>query len=305
MKIGLLGINSASEEEHFLEIYNSVNKKIYGIFSPKPDNLLPLIQSCNAKLLSSASELFSAVDIIYIANSIRPNFDFAIDAIKKSCHLFIENISQLSIEEIKQIFKVASEARVKIHIKQSKLFYSEYLELSDYIENPKLIELNTSFTNLVRKQDYFTEIFNNIYLVDSIFNSSIKKISTIALPINSSHFSLIHIRIDYDNGATANIKLNNLSSVTKDRILLYQKDETIDINFEDHFGTIHKFENGKILRKEYVVESKYPFNNEVSHFLRICKDDDFENLSEAPSILNSIKNTFEIMNQLDQVILNS
>jgi hypothetical protein len=305
MKIGLIGIDSLSEEQHFLNISTAVNNKIYGIFSPKSDDILPFSKNVNAKLFSSASDLFSSVDIIYIANSIKPNFDFAIDAIKKSCHLFIENISQLNIDEIKQLIALALEAGVKIHIKHSKLFYSEYLELSDYFENPKLIEINTSFTSLLRKQDYFNEIFNNLYLADSILKSTIKKTSTIATPINSTHFSLIHIRVDYDNGTSANIKLNNLSSVSADNLTIYQKNEIVDISFIDHFGIMHKFENGKTLRKEFNVENTNAFNNEISYFMNICCKDKFENLSESPSVLNSIRNTFEIMNLLDKVLLNS
>ena len=92
MKIGLIGINSVKEEDHFAKIYNTLDKQLHGFFSPHSEEILPISQNYKVKLYYSANELFEKVDAIYFASSLKPNYDFAIDALKKSCHLFIEDI---------------------------------------------------------------------------------------------------------------------------------------------------------------------------------------------------------------------
>lgn len=303
MKIGLFGINTSVDESIFLQIKDALGKNLHCIFSTQHDDLLPLSEKYGIKLYSSSSELFSAVDAVFFARSLKPNYEFAIKAIKNSCHLFIEDISTLSIDETKQLFKVAFEARSIIHLKQTKLFYPEYIELSDYIEKPKLIELNSDFNYLLRKQNYFIELFNRLCFADEITNSSIKKVSTIAIPIDRSHFSLVKVRVDYDNGTFANIKLNNLSTINKDNLLIHQKDSCLDLDFENHFAIMHKLENGQVIRSEFNIENNNAFANEVKYFIGLCNEIESENISESPAILKTIQNTFLLMNQLDQILL--
>ena len=301
MKIGLIGINSLKDEDRFLLIKNALKKNLYGIFAPHSEDVIPISKSYKIKNFPSANEMFDKVNAVYFANSLKLNYDFAIAALKKSCNLFIEDISTLNIEEIKQLYKVAFEGRTKIHIKHTKSFSPEYIELTDYIDNPKLIELNTNFTVLLRKRDYFAELFNNLYFADIIIKSTIKKISTTALPVDTNHYSLIHSRTDYDNGATVNIKFNNLSSIDDNNVTIHQKNEILEINFTNHYAITHKIENGKILRTEYNIQNKNAFHNEITYFINSCNDSDSQNISESPAVLKTIQNTHLIMNYLDQI----
>jgi len=301
MKTGLIGINSIQDKDKFLRISEALNKNLHGIFAPHSDDIVPIIKSVKIENFPSASEMFDKVDAVYFANSLKLNYDFAIAALKKSCNLFIEDVSELGFDEIKQLFKIAFEGRTKVHIRHNKIFTSEYLELTDYIDNPKLIEINKSYTSLLRKNDYFSELFNNLHFADILTNSTIKKISTIALPVDQNHFSLIHVNVNYDNGTTVNIKLNNLTSNDNNEASIYQKNEIIKLNFIKHFAVRHKFENGQVIRTEHDVENKDTFLNELTHFINICNNDDSSNSSESPSILKTIQNTHLVMHELDQV----
>lgn len=303
MKIGLIGINSLEDENNFTLIKSVLKKNLFGIFAPHPEYIIPISKSYKIKNFQSANEMFDKVDAVYFANSLKLNYDFAIGALKKSCNLFIEDISNLDFEEIKQIYKVAFEGRTKIHIKHTKSFSAEFIELEEYIKNPQLIELNSNFTSLLRKRECFSEIFNNLYLANTVINSSIKKISTIALPIDSYHYSLIHSKIDYNNGTSVIIKLNNLSSTNDKSVTFHQKNEILEINFTNHYADIHKVENGKILRTEYGIKNKNSFQAEINYFINSCNDLD-QNISESPVVLNTIQNTHLIMNTLNQTSQN-
>lgn len=303
MKIGLIGINSLKDEDHFLIIKNALKKNLYGIFAPHSEDIIPISKSYKLENFSSANEMFDKVNAVYFANSLESNYNFAIAALKKSCNLFIEDISGLNFEDIKLMYKVAFEGRTKIHIKHTKSFSPEYFELTDYIDQPKLIELNTNLTVLHRKKYYFSELFDNLYLADIIIKSTIKKTSTTALPIAANHYSLIHSRVDYDNGATVNIKINNLSSTDDSNIIIHQKNEILEINLINHYAITHKIENGKILRTEYNIKNKNAFHNEITCFINSCNDSG-QDISESPAVLKTIQNTHLIMNYLNQISQN-
>jgi len=299
MKIGIIGINTAQHEEQFKIIHNTLKKKLHGIFSHSED-AIPLCANYNLKLYKSANELFDHVDAVYFANSLKSNYEFALSALKKSCHIFIEDIATLTIDEVKHLYKVAFEAGAKIQLKLTKAFTPEYLEVRDYMKDPKLIEINKSFTRFQRHDDYFSEILNNLFFAYQNINSGIKKIATLALPIDNSHFSLIQIRLDYDNGSVVNMKLN---CITKEEISLadfHEKDKIINVDFISHFATKYQFTEGQVVRHEFGIPNEKAVDTEMLNFINSCQSLDQQNISESPKELKLFQVTKDIMERLIQ-----
>jgi hypothetical protein len=300
MKIGLIGINSLHQEEHFKSVHQSLKKNLHGVFSHSQE-ILPICSAYGVKLYQSTNKLFEDVKAVYFAYSIKPNYDFAINALKNSCHLFIEDVSELSMQEIKQLYKVAFEANVTIQLKLTKSFSPEYIQASDYISDPKLIDINTNFSKRLRQNDYFPEILNNIHVASNEIQSGIKKIYSLALPIDNNHFSLVHIRLDFDNGAIVNMKFNNISSEDENVIFFHNKENAVEINFIKHFTTVHKFEDGQVTREELALSKETALNSEIKNFINSCQDTENQNISESPAELKMIQATREIIEQLNQI----
>ncbi len=299
MKIGVIGINNIKQENHFKFIKQALNKNLNGLFSHSED-ALPISTKYNVKLYDSATVLFENVDAVYFAHSLKPNYDFAINALKKSCHLFIEDVSNLNMSEIKHLYKVAFEARTKIQLKLTKAFTPEYIKIREYLSDTKLIEINKTYSKFLRHDDYFSEILNNLFFAYQNINSGIKKISTLALPIDNNHFSLIQIRLDYDNGAVVNMNFSNISDENKSIADFYEKDRIIQVDFQNHFAVKQKFADGKIVRREFTISKEIAFNTELMNFINSCKNLDLQNISESPKELKLIQVTHDIMERLIQ-----
>lgn len=299
MKIGLIGINTLNQEEHFKLIHQALQKNLFGIFSPS-EEILPISTNYNVQLFQSTNELFKIANAVYFADSIKPNFDFAINALKKSCHLFIEDLSSLSINEVKQLYKVAFEARVKIQLKRTKSFTPEYLEIKDYLYEPKLIEIKNDYSKFLRHDDYFSEIYNNLLFANQNIHSCVKKTSSFVLPIDNNRFSVVHIRLDYDNGAIVNMKFNNIALENESLVCFHEIDRVVQIDFKKHFTSKYKISEGQIIRKEFNTSNETAINTEISNFINSCKTIDIQNISETPPELKIIQMTHEIKERLIQ-----
>ncbi len=299
MKIGLIGINTLNQEKHFKLIYETLHKNLYGIFSHS-EEIMPISANYNIKLFQSTNELFEKVDAVYFANSLKPNLDFAINALKKSCHLFIEDVSMLTIDEVKHLYKVAFEARTKVQLKLTKSFSPEYIEVKDYLSEPKFIEINNNFSKFLRYDDYFSEILNNLYFANQSIHSGVKKFSSLALPIDNNHFSLVNVRLDYDNGAVVNMKFNNIANEDESLVTFHEKDKMVHINFGKHFATEHKFVEGQISRQEFNIPNETAFSIEIANFINTCQNLDIQNISESPTVLKIIELTHNIKERLIQ-----
>lgn len=298
MKIGLIGINSVKEEKHFEIIQKALKNNLFGIFSPHTEEIHALSKKNNIKMYPSATALLKDVDAIYFANSIKPNINFAINALKNSCHVFIENFSDISLDEIKQLYKLSSEARVQLQIKQTILFTPEYKLIKKELSNPKFVEINYMFNKILRQQDYFYEIFNAIGFISSSINSGIKKINITPVKIDENILSFAFIYLEFDNGSIAKIKLNNLSEENEKIARIYQTSDFIEIDFNNHFVCKHTLIKGHTERRELGIFYSDPFESEIKSFIDQSKNIKSLNISESPEILQDIQATQTILNKL-------
>ena len=302
MKIGLIGIHSQKDENTLEQLKNTLNQNLFGIFSPNEEEVLPFCKNFNLTYFSTAGDLFETADIIYFANSLKPNFDFAVSALKKSCHLFIEDISELSIEEIKQLFNLAIEAQIKIQIKKTYLFASEFLVTKSSISSPQLIEINQEQNFFYRPKNYFYEIFNDTCLAITETDSIVKKISVSAIPIDLNHFSLIYIRLDFDNGCLATIKYNNIAKEKKNEVSLFQSNQLIKVDFSNHTAIKHDIIHGQIITSDFQVDSTLSFDIELKKFIESIDKMSSSNISDKPDELYMIQVTQTIMERLYQIL---
>ncbi len=298
MKIGLIGINSSKEEKSFESIQQSLKSNILGIFSPNTEEMHAFAQKYDIKKYPSATTLFQDVDAVYFANSLKPNVDFAIHAIKNSCHLFIENIFDLSTEEVKQLFKLAFEAEVQIAIKQTILYTPEFKLIKKELQQTKYVEMDCSFNQILRKKDYFFEIFEAVRFVSACINSGIKKINTTPVKIDETIFSFVFIFLEFDNGSIAKIKLNNLSQENEKQIRIYEVHDFYEINLNKHFVYKHTFSKGHTERRELGLFHSNPFESEISSFIHYSEDIKSLNISESPEIIQDIQATQSIINKI-------
>jgi len=297
MKIGLIGINNIKQEEHFKTIRQALHNNLHGIFSHS-DEILPISSNYSIKLYKSTSDLFQDVDAVYFACSLKPNYDFALNALKKSCHLFIEDISELDIEEIKHLYKVAFEARSKIQLKLTKMFTPEYIEVRDYISKVKFMEISKSFAKLIRFDEYFSEILNNLYFAYKNIHSGVKKYSTLAIPLDKNHFSLVQIRLEYDNGALLNMKFNSIANEDESLLYFHENDRTVKIDFKKHCADKLRLVDGQIRRREFNIPKEEAFQTEMHNFINSCQNLDMQTLTESPTILKQIQLSHEIKEKL-------
>ena len=302
MKIGLIGINSQKDGNKAEQLKSILKQNLFGIFSPNEEDILPICKNFNITLFPSAGDLFENSDIIYFANSIKPNFDFAISALKKSCHLFIEDISELSFEEIKNLYKLAIEAQIKIQIKKTYLFAPEFLVCKNAVFAPQLIEINQEQNFFYRPQNYFYEIFNDTCLAINKASSIVKKISVSAIPIDLNHFSLIYIRLEFDNGCLAAIKYNNIAKEKKNEVSFFQSNQLIKIDFSNHAATKFDIIHGKIITSDFTIETTSPFEIEMSDFIESINKIGSTHVNDTPDELYMIQVTQTIMERLYQVL---
>jgi predicted dehydrogenase len=191
-------------------------EKEYGI--TRYDDALALIDACDA------------VDIVAPTNL---HFEIAEKALRKSKHIFVEKPLAATMEEARQMVKLAKEARVKVQVGHVERFNPAYLAALDYTKQPMFVEVH----RLAQFNPRGTEVsvildlmIHDIDILLSLIKSPVKNIYASGVAVMTDTPDIANVRIEFNNGCVANLTSSRISMKKMRKIRIFQKDAYIGID---------------------------------------------------------------------------
>ncbi|MEA3445611.1 MAG: Gfo/Idh/MocA family oxidoreductase [Bacteroidota bacterium] len=233
VKIGVLGAGFLGKI-HIRLIKQISDFELIGFYDSDPEVVKKTIEEFGIKAFRSAGELINAADAIDIVTPTTSHFEHAVAAIKSSKHIFIEKPITYSIDEAKKLVKLTNEANIVAQAGHVERFNPGFLAAKPSIQNPMFIEAHRLGQFNPRGTDVpvvLDLMIHDIDIVLSIVPSSIRKISASGVPVISDTPDIANARLEFDNGAVANLTASRISLSKMRKCRIFQRDTYISIDF--------------------------------------------------------------------------
>ena len=233
LKIGILGVGYLGKI-HINCIRQIKDFELIGFYDINSDISEKVSNELNIKAFKDIDELIDSVDVIDIVTSTTSHFQCAIKAIAKGKHIFIEKPVVATYEEACKLQEIASHTNSKIQVGHVERFNPAFIAADRFIENPTFIEVHRLAPYNVRGADVPVTLDMMIHDIDillHIVNSKIKHISACGLPIVSKTPDITNARIEFENGAAANLTASRLSLKKIRKCRIYQPNGYIIIDY--------------------------------------------------------------------------
>jgi predicted dehydrogenase len=174
-----------------------------------------------------------AVDIV--APTIH-HFELCKMALRKGKHVFVEKPLANTMDEARELVKLAKESNLKFQVGHVERFNPAFLALKDYTLKPMFIEVHRLAEFNPRGTDVSVVLDLMIHDIDIILhlvNSNVSYISANGVAVMSETPDIANVRIEFDNGCVANLTSSRISLKKMRKIRLFQKDAYIGIDFLD------------------------------------------------------------------------
>lgn len=143
LKVGLIGCGGMGSihAECWLALKGKV--KIAAIADTIPEKANKYAEKCGAKVYLTGDELLKneELDIVDVCVPTYLHTKYAVDAMKKGCHVFIEKPICLNEEEAKILLETQKETGVKVQVGQVIRFWDEYCWVRDAYKSGKYGEI--------------------------------------------------------------------------------------------------------------------------------------------------------------------
>ena len=182
----------------------------------------------------SLDELIDSVDVVDIVTPTISHFECASMALRKFRHVFIEKPIVTTLEEAKEMIKIAGEANVKVQVGHVERFNPAFLAAEPYFNKPMFIETHRLAQFNPRGTDVpviLDLMIHDIDIILSVVKSNIRKISASGVAVVSDTPDIANARIEFDNGCVANLTASRISIKNMRKSRFFQRDAYISVDF--------------------------------------------------------------------------
>jgi predicted dehydrogenase len=247
----------------------------------------------------SSSPVFSRSDIIWIPEYSDLAFECAVRAVKVSKHvLFGFPLCRLP-EDACSLFHLANEARVQIQVGHHDHYNPAFRALRSFVRQPQYIDLNHSIG--ICGEDFADTLFHallaDIDLCISLVPDSLKKFQSHTSYIIEGAPPVINVRIEFNNGTAAGIRLDPFTPGRGIRIAVFQRGNILKLDLEKGTADIESF-NRPGISGPGSIRRIWPQNNYPAPVVSV---DDPEYITlECLSFINNLSNDRPPVSGLEQ-----
>lgn len=233
LKIGVFGVGHLGKfhVNNWLEI---PGVEITGFYDPNDATAREVVEKYNLTRFLDPDALIEAVDAIDVVAPTNYHFEWCEKAIKKGKHVFVEKPLANTMEEARQLVKLAEESGIKFQVGHVERFNPAFLAVKDFHLQPMFIEVH----RLAQFNPRGTEVsvildlmIHDIDIILSIVKSDVKNISASGVGVMTETPDIANVRIEFHNGCVANLTSSRISMKKMRKMRLFQKDAYIGIDF--------------------------------------------------------------------------
>ncbi|MER3497816.1 MAG: oxidoreductase [Chitinophagaceae bacterium] len=247
LKVGVFGVGHLGKF-HLNNWKEITGTELVGFYDPDDTTANEVAEKYQLKRFTSADKLIAAADVIDVVAPTNHHFEICEKAIRKGRHVFVEKPLANTMDEARQLVKLARESNIKLQVGHVERFNPAFLALRDVELNPMFIEVH----RLAQFNPRGTEVsvildlmIHDIDIILSIIKSGVKNILASGVAVMTETPDIANVRIEFDNGCVANLTSSRISMKKMRKMRLFQKDAYIGIDFLNKKTEIIKLKDEK------------------------------------------------------------
>lgn len=285
LKIGVLGAG------HLGKIHLNCIKQIQeydlvGFYDLAEETARKVEEELGVRSFDSIDSLIDAVDVVDIVTPTIRHFECASKALLKRRHVFIEKPIVATPDEANALKDLADDAGVKVQVGHVERFNPAFIAAEPFIHSPLFVEAHRLAQFNPRGTDVpviLDLMVHDLDILLTIVKSPVAHVSASGVSIVSPTPDIANVRIEFENGAVANLTSSRLSMKYMRKTRIFQKDAYITVDFLDKKAEIFR------------IHDEVDESNPLSTTITLADGSEKQITFEMPEIhqINAIKTELE------------
>nr|HPM04793.1 Gfo/Idh/MocA family oxidoreductase [Candidatus Cloacimonas sp.] len=194
-----------------------------------------IAEKLETQAFESYQALLDATDAIDIAATTTAHYELAKPALLAGKHIFLEKPITSELAQAEELLALAEQKGLKIQVGHIERFNPVILKIEHEIGEPMFIESHRLSTFHHRGTDVpvvLDLMIHDIDLILSFVNSPVTEIRASGVGILTPSIDIANARIEFANGAIANVTSSRVSMKQERKLRFFQRDAYITMDFQ-------------------------------------------------------------------------
>jgi predicted dehydrogenase len=279
LRIAVIGVGYLGRF-HALIYSRMPDVELVGVVDPDTDRVRSVAAEAGCAAFTSATQLPRQLDAVSVVVPTTSHLEVAAPFLKRGVHVMLEKPIAGTRQEGEEIVRLAERAGAILQIGHLERFNAGIMELAQRISAPRYLEAQRmgGFTERATDVDVVSDLMiHDIDIILSLVDSPIRQVAAVGTPVLTGHIDIASARLEFADGAVANVVASRVSDKKTRRIRVFQPSgylsldfvaQTIDIAYP---RSVSGAERPEIFRDHIQVEPVKPLDRELAAFVECAR----------------------------------
>lgn len=281
VRVGVVGVGYLGR--FHARIYNDMpDVELVGVVDIDPKSAQSTAEKHGCKAYTDSVELLDQVEAVSIVVPTAAHLQVARPFLERGVHMLVEKPIAPSYEESLEIVELAERDNLILQIGHLERFNAGVMALAEHVSDARFIEVHRlgTFVERATDVDVVTDLMiHDIDIATSLVKAKIKDIMAVGIPVLTEHVDIANARLEFENGAVANVTASRVSNKKLRRIRVFGQNTYYGLNYIDQQLEILRAKRSEadggrpeIVTERLNIEPRPPLDAELQDFIQAVRE---------------------------------
>lgn len=244
-KTAVIGVGSLGQ--HHARNFNELGKEgkceFLGVCDVKEENAKAVAEKNECRYFTDWRELLDKADAVSIVTPTETHAEIACAFLEKGVNVLVEKPIARTLEEADRMIASAQKTGAKLMVGHLERYNPAMVALRPFVENPLYFEIHrvSPFPNRSLDVDVVLDVMiHDLDAIQWLVGEDVKpdSIHAVGIPIISDKVDAANARIEFENGAVANITSSRVGTEKIRKTRFYQTNSYVVLDYVTKFASV-------------------------------------------------------------------
>ncbi len=220
--------------------------ELVGAFDLDKEKLDAVTSEFKIKSFNSVEDLLNEVDAVSIAATTSQHYELVKQSLNEGVHVLVEKPITSEIWQAEELVKLANEKDLRLQVGHIERFNPAIVSLDEYhlkplfVQTDRLAQFNPRGTDVAVVLDL---MIHDIDIILNLVGSKVRDIKASGVAVVSDSIDIANARIEFENGAVANVTSSRISQKKMRKMRMFQRDAYISLDFDSGVAEVYRLLN--------------------------------------------------------------
>ncbi|MDQ3131564.1 MAG: Gfo/Idh/MocA family oxidoreductase [Acidobacteriota bacterium] len=243
LKTAVIGVGSLGQHHarNYAEIAAMGEIEFVGVCDSNEQNASSIAEKNSCDYFTDWRELLDKADAVSIVTPTETHSEIACAFLEKGVNVLVEKPFARTLAEADLMIESAAKSGAKLMVGHLERFNPAMVALRPFVTNPLYFEIHrvSPFPNRSLDVDVVLDVMiHDLDAIQWLVNSKVSEIRAVGIPVISDKVDAANARIEFENGAVANITASRIGTEKIRKTRFYQTNSYVVLDYGTKFASV-------------------------------------------------------------------